>query len=180
MSQDAAKKLAVCGLLLLAVLAVFGQTLRHDFVDFDDNLYVYKNSHLQTGLSGEGLCWALTTTHNSMSAPLTWLSYLLDFQLHGLEPWGYHLTNVLLHAATTVVLFLVLRAMTGDHWPSTLAAAIFALHPLRVESVAWVAERKGLLSGLCFASSLGAYLRYATARFHSSAICRWWGCLPWA
>ena len=100
-----------------------------------------------------------------MWGPLTWTSYLLDFQLHGLKPWGYHLTNVLLHAATTIVLFLVLRGMTGDFWPSALVAAVFAIHPLHVESVAWVAERKGLLSGLCFVLSLGAYLHYARRPF---------------
>ena len=91
---------------------------------------------------------------------MTWLSWLADSQLYGVSPWGFHLTNVLLHAATTVLLFLVLWRMTGDLWPSALVAAVFAVHPLQVESVAWVAERKGLLAGLFFVLALGAYLQY--------------------
>ena len=100
-----------------------------------------------------------------MWGPLTWLSHMLDCQLYGLHPWGHHLTNVLLHAATTILLFLVLWRMTGDLWPSAFVAALFAVHPLHVESVAWVAERKGLLSGLFFVLTLGAYVGYVRHRF---------------
>ena len=157
--------LAVCGLLLLAVVTVFGQTVRHEFVNFDDDAFVYENPHVQEGLSGAGIGWTLTSVQGSMWAPLTWISYQLDSQLHGPKAWGYHLTNVLLHAATAILLFLVLWGMTGDLWPSAVVAAVFAIHPLRAESVAWVAERKGLLSGLCFVLSLGAYLWYVRHRF---------------
>ena len=137
--------LAVCGPLLLAVGLVFGQTVRHQFVNLDDGEYVSENPHFSRGATGDGLLWPLTQRHHHNWCPLTWWSYMLDYQLCGLKPWGYHLTNVLLHAANAVLLFLVLRRMTGRLWPSALAAALFAVHPLRAESVAWVAERKDVL-----------------------------------
>ena len=152
---------AVCGILLLAVLVVFGQTVRHDFINFDDNDYVYANWHVRRGLTGEGTVWAITTYHAANWHPLTWLSHMLDCQLYGLKPGGHHLTNVLLHAATAIVLFLALRRMTGALWPSAWVAAVFAIHPLRVESVAWVSERKDVLSGLFFMLTLWFYARYA-------------------
>ena len=152
---------AVCGLLLLAVIAVFGQTAGHDFVNFDDNLYVYENPHVSGGLTGAGTAWAITAFHAHNWHPLTWLSHMLDCQLYGLKPGGHHLTNVLLHAAAAVLLFLALRRMTGALWPSAWVAAVFAIHPLRVESVAWVAERKDVLSGLFFMLTLWCYARYA-------------------
>ena len=148
--------LAVCGFLLLAVFLVFGQTLRHDFVNYDDRLYVYENPQVARGLTAQGIAWAFTSKHASNWHPLTWLSHMLDCQLFGLAPWGPHLVNVLLHAATAILLFLVMRRMTGDLWPSALVAAVFAVHPLRVESVAWVAERKDVLSGLFFMLTLWA------------------------
>ncbi len=104
--------LAVCGFLLLAVIAVFGQTARHDFVNFDDRGYVYENWHVRGGLTGEGTAWAITAYHAGNWHPLTWLSHMLDCQLYGLKPGGHHLTNVLLHAAAAVLLFLALRRMT--------------------------------------------------------------------
>ena len=109
--------LAVCGLLLLAVWLVFRPTIDYEFVNFDDDVYVYDNPELSHGLSAQGIHWAFTTNRGSQWAPLTWLSYLVDYQIYGLKPWGYHLTNVLLHAATTVLLFLVLWRMTGELWP---------------------------------------------------------------
>ena len=104
---------------------------------------------------------------------------MLDCQLYGLKPGGHHLTNVLLHAATAVLLFLVLRRMTGALWPSALVAAVFAIHPLRVESVAWVAERKDVLSGLFFMLTLWPYARYAERPASWAATCWWWPRLPW-
>ncbi len=157
--------LAVCGLLLLAVGLVFGQTIRHEFVNYDDDDYVYNNPQVSRGLGAEGICWAFTHSHNDNWHPLTWISLMLDCQLYGLNAGGYHLTNVLLHAATTVLLFLVLRAMTGRFWPSAVVAALFAVHPLHVESVAWVTERKDVLSGLFFVLTLGAYVGYVRHRF---------------
>jgi tetratricopeptide (TPR) repeat protein len=157
--------LAVCGLLFLAVALVFGQTVRHEFVTLDDNEFVYENPHVSHGLSVEGTLWAITTGHMSTWVPLTWLSLMLDSQLYGLSPGGFHLTNALLHAAAAIVLFLVLCRTTGDIWPSALVAAIFAVHPLRTESVAWVAERKDVLSGLFFMLTIAAYVHYVHRPF---------------
>ena len=156
---------AVCGFLVLAVLMIFGRSVGYDFVDFDDDVYVYQNPHLSRGLTTDGIIWAFSTTQCDNWHPLTWLSYLLDYRLYGLAPWGYHLTNVLLHAAAATMLFLVLRRMTGDLWPSAFVAAVFALHPLRVESVVWVAERKDVLSGLFFMLTLAAYAGYVRRPF---------------
>jgi tetratricopeptide (TPR) repeat protein len=162
---------AVCGLLLLAVIAVFGQTAGHDFVNCDDDDYVYENGHVLEGLTGEGIAWAFTESHVSAHwHPLTWLSLMTDAQV--LVPdrgslnlarlaTGMHLVNVALHAANAVLLFLVLRAMTASTWPSALVAAVFAVHPLHVESVAWITERKDVLSGLFGLLALGAYAWYA-------------------
>ena len=148
-------------MLAAITFAVFGQTLRHEFVNFDDNEYVYDNPVVARGLTLKGIVWAFTRVHASNWHPLTWLSHMLDCQLYGLHPGGHHLTNVLLHTATVIALFLVLRQMTGALWRSAFVAAVFAIHPLRVESVAWVAERKDVLSGLFFMLTIGAYVRYA-------------------
>ena len=121
---------------------------------------MYKNPPVVHGLTIEGIQWALTSRHASNWHPVTWLSHMLDCQLFQLAPWGHHLTNVLLHAATAILLFLVLQRMTGDLWPCAFVALVFAIHPLRVESVAWVAERKDVLSGLFYMLTLGAYLGY--------------------
>ena len=177
----------VCSLLLLTVVLVFGQTFGllgphcglvghgHDFV-FDDELYVVFNPQVRDGLTTHGVTWAFSHFY---AAP-TWLSHMLDSQIyrsgdaaHQLNPAGHHFTNVLLHAATAVLLFLVLRRMTGDFWPSALVAAVFAVHPLRVESVAWVAERKDVLSGLFFMLTLAAYAGYARRPF-SLPVTWWW------
>ncbi len=151
---------AVCGILFLAVIGVFVQTAGHEFVNYDDNDYVYENSHVKAGLTTDGIAWAMTTFDALNWHPLTWLSHMLDCQLYGLNPSGHHVTNVLLHAAASIILFLALRRMTGALWPSAWVAAIFAVHPLRVESVAWVAERKDGLSGLFFMLTLWFYARY--------------------
>ncbi len=152
---------AVCGFLLLAVGLVFGQTASHDFIAYDDNIFVYQNPHVTEGLTTSGLWWALTDGPLGDWYPLTGLSHMLDCQLYGLNPAGHHLTNVSLHAASAVLLFLVLLRATRDLWPSAWVAAVFAVHPLHVESVAWVAERRDMLSGLFFMLTLGAYTMYA-------------------
>jgi protein O-mannosyl-transferase len=157
----------VCGVsifLAAIVWVVFGQTLHYGFVNFDDDTYVYENAEVARGLTFKGVVWAFTRIHSSNWHPLTWISHMLDCQLYGLNPGGHHLTNVLLHAATAILLFLVLRRMTapqaGALWRSAFVAAVFAIHPLRVESVAWVAERKDVLSGVFFMLTLWAYARY--------------------
>ena len=157
--------LAVCGLLVLAVALVFGQTVHHPFVNYDDPMHLTENPSLARGLTTTGIGWAFTTTHGNFWYPLTWLSLLLDYQIYGLEPWGYHLTNVLLHGATTILLFFILWRMTANLWPSAFVAALFAIHPLHVESVAWASQRKDVLSGLFFVLTIGAYLGYVRHPF---------------
>ena len=156
---------AICGFLLLAVALVFGQTVRHEFVNYDDNKYVYENPRVAQGLSARGIVWAFTAIHFNNWHPLTTLSHMLDCQLYGLHAGGHHLTSVLLHAVVAILLFLVLLRITGDLWPSAFVAAVFAIHPLRAESVAWVAERKDVLSGLFFMLTLWAYAGYARRPF---------------
>ena len=152
---------AVCGFLLLAVGIVFGQTLGHEFTGYDDSEFVSENPHVTAGLTAAGFWWAMTDGPFGEWTPLSTLSQMLDCQLYGLRPGGHYLTNVLLHAASSVLLFLVLMRMTGDLWPSAWVAAVFAIHPLHVGSVAWLAERRGVLSGLFFMLTLGAYALYA-------------------
>src|SRR5947207_7422143 len=158
----------VCILLVAIVWIVFGQTLQHEFINYDDDQYVYENPRITNGLTLDGVQWALTHVHASNWHPLTTISHMLDCQLYGLQPWGHHLTNVLLHAVATVFLFLALRRLTGTQWPSAFVAAVFAIHPLRVASVAWVAERKDVLSGVFFMLTLWAYWRYARSGRPSS------------
>jgi predicted negative regulator of RcsB-dependent stress response len=153
---------ANCLALAAATLLVFSRVVHHDFINVDDNLYVYKNPHVSAGLTWNGIVWAFTHAHGANWHPLTWLSHMLDCQFYGLRPGGHHLTNVLLHAANAVLLFLVLRRMTSTTWQSALVAALFAIHPLRVESVAWIAERKDVLSGLFFMLTLWAYVKYVS------------------
>ena len=152
--------LLVCVALIALTWFVFGQTLGHDFVSYDDHVYIQDNPIVRNGLSAEGLIWAFTHSHASNWHPLTTLSHMIDCQLFGLNPRGHHFTNVLLHAIAVLLLFLVLRQMTGAFWKSAFVAALFAIHPLHVESVAWVAERKDVLSGVFFMLTLGAYERY--------------------
>src|SRR5437879_4242566 len=135
----------VCTILVGIVWIVFGQTLWHDFVNYDDDQYVYENPRITNGLTVDGIQWAFTYVHADNWHPLTTISHMLDCQLYGLLPWGHHLTNVMLHTAATVFLFLALWQLTGARWLSAFVAAVFAIHPLRVSSVAWVAERKAVL-----------------------------------
>jgi len=151
----------ICILLAVITWLVFGHTLRHDFVNVDDVDYVLKNLEVARGLTIEGIVWAFSHVHAANWHPVTWISHMLDCQFYGLNSGGHHLTNVLLHTATAILLFLVLQQITAARWRSAFVAAIFAIHPLRVESVAWVAERKDVLSGLFFVLTIGAYVRYA-------------------
>jgi tetratricopeptide (TPR) repeat protein len=146
--------------LILATLTVFWQVGSHEFVNFDDNVYVTENLYVQSGLTLRGLIWAFKTMHAGHWHPLTWLSHMLDCQLYGLNAGGHHLTNLVFHIASTLLLFLVLRQMTGALYRSCFVAALFALHPLRVESVAWVTERKDVLSVFFWMLTMWAYIRY--------------------
>jgi tetratricopeptide (TPR) repeat protein len=151
----------IASCLFALVWVVFSQTLWHDFVNFDDEVYVYQNPVVRNGLTTSGLAWAFAHSHARNWHPLTTISHMADCQLYGLNAGGHHFTSVLLHSISAVMLFLVLRQMTGTVLRSAFAAAIFAIHPLHVESVAWVAERKDVLSGLFFISTLAAYNQYA-------------------
>jgi protein O-mannosyl-transferase len=151
----------VCIFLATIVWIVFGQTLRHDFINYDDNEYVCENPRIVSGLSLDGIQWAFSHVHAGNWHPLTTISHMLDCQLYGLQPWGHHMTNVLLHVLAAVFLFLALRRLTGALWPCAVVASVFAIHPLRVESVAWISERKDVLSGVFFMLILLAYAGYA-------------------
>lgn len=154
------KTAGVCSLLVVLVFLVFGQTIGHQFINFDDNTYVYDNPRIQNGLDLGGIVWAFTHVHSDNWHPLTTITHMADCQMYGLWAGGHHLTNVVLHAAAAVMLFFALGELTGAFWRSAFVAAVFAIHPLRVESVAWVAERKDVLSGIFFMLTLWAYARY--------------------
>jgi len=176
--------------LAVIVWIAFGRALNHGFVDYDDQNYVLRNPRVTNGLTLDGVHWAFTHVDATNWHPLTTISHMLDSQLYGLQPWGHHLTNILLHAAAAILLFFALRELTGSGqavvgigdadrdqrsrvqrgslWASVFVAALFAVHPLRVESVAWVSERKDVLSGVFFMLTLWAYARYARDNVRSS------------
>ncbi len=151
---------SICLSLVVLTWLVFGQTLWHDFVNYDDPRYVYENTRITAGLSISGIAWAFTHIHSLNWHPLTTISHMLDCQLYGLKAGWHHFTNVLLHTLAAILLFLALQKMTGAVWQSAFVAAVFAIHPLRVESVAWIAERKDVLSGVFFMLTLLAYVYY--------------------
>ncbi len=160
---------AVCGVIVLLIGIVFGQTLSYDFVNYDDKTYIYGNPLVSSGLSLHGLLRAFVDTQTNNWHPLTLVSHMIDCQLYDLKPGGHHFTNVFLHTIAAVLLFLWLRniagkGQSGSDWSSAFVTALFAIHPLRVESVAWIAERKDVLSAVFFFLTLGAYVRYARAR----------------
>jgi len=148
-------------LLVAIIVVVFWRVAGYEFVNYDDDQYVYQNPHLRSGLSWEGITWAFTSVYASNWHPVTWLSHLLDVQLFGLDAGWHHCINLLLHCANAVLLLLILFHMTQAPWRSAFVAALFALHPLHVESVAWIAERKDVLSTFFLLLTIGAYARYA-------------------
>ena len=154
----------VCGLLILLTFSAFNTALDNDFIDYDDSEYVTENPHVLQGLTLHNIKWAFTSLYMSNWHPLTWLSHMLDVGLYGLNPAGHHLTSLFLHTAVVLLLFFWLHRSTGRFWPSFLVAAIFAVHPLRTESVAWIAERKDVLSALFGMLTLCAYGYYAQKR----------------
>jgi hypothetical protein len=154
------KNLIVYIILIASTLAVFWQVNQYDFINIDDEVYVTENLHVQSGITLDGLRWAFSTTYAEFWHPLTWLSLMFDFQLYGLNAGGYHLTNLILHILSTLLLFWLFNRMTGMIWRSAFVAALFALHPLHVESVAWIAERKDVLSAFFFMLTLCLYVYY--------------------
>jgi hypothetical protein len=154
------RSIGVCLLLAAATIVTYGPLRDASFINFDDHEYVYENAHVVSGLTWENIGWAFLTTQLANWHPVTWLSHMLDCQLFGLNARAHHMVNLLLHVANTLVLFLVLMRATGTFWRSGFVAALFALHPLHVESVAWVSERKDVLSTLFWLLTVGSYLRY--------------------
>ncbi len=153
--------------LALVTLAVYWQVGAHDFVNFDDRGYIQENLHVSTGLRFSNIAWAFTSLEVANWHPLTWLSHMLDVQLYGLNAGGHHISSVVIHAAAAVLLLLLLYRLTGAVWQSALVAALFALHPMHVESVAWVAERKDVLSAFFWFLTLLLYAGYASTRRRS-------------
>jgi len=144
----------------VATIVVYGQVKDYEFIDLDDDRYVIDNTNVQTGLTLKSIAWAFTTTHPPYWHPITWISHILDFQLYGMNPGQHHLTSVLFHILNTLLLFIVFRKMTKDLWKSSFIAAVFALHPLNVESVAWVAERKNVLCTFFWMLTIWSYTWY--------------------
>ncbi len=160
--NDRWRALLTCILLAAIVWIAFGQTLRYDFVNFDDGEFVTENPHVQGGLNWADIKWAFYNTEQAAYwAPVMWLSHQLACQFFGLNPWGHHLINILLHTANVVLVFLLLQRLTGAFWRSAFVAAVFAVHPLRVESVVWVTERKDVLSTFFGLLALWFYAGYA-------------------
>jgi hypothetical protein len=168
-------------LLTAAAILVFWQVSHCDFIDYDDPSYVTENIHIHNGVTKKAIWWAFTTGYASNWHPLTWMSHMVDVQLFGLKPGWHHLTNLLFHIANTLLLFSVLHRMTKARWKSAYVAALFAIHPLHVESVAWVAERKDVLSTFFWMLTMAAYisyvenlpvfrLKFSVIRFRSSVI----------
>ncbi len=155
------RTIIICLLLVVATLAVYNRVNQNRFVNYDDLGYLQKNVHVRTGLHWNTVVWAFTSPYQANWHPLTWLSHALDCHIFRLNPAGHHYTNVLLHAVNVVLLFLLLQRATGFTWRSLMVAALFALHPINVESVAWASERKNVLSMLFFLLALAAYDRYA-------------------
>jgi hypothetical protein len=163
------RALLLAGLLALITLAAYWPACHYDFVDYDDDSYVFENDTVRAGLSWWGLEWAVVDQHASNWHPLTWVSHMLDCQLFGLNAGAHHLTSVFIHCANAALLLLLLHCMTGALWRSAFVAALFALHPLRVESVAWIAERKDVLSGFFFMLTLWTYALHVKNQSLSAA-----------
>jgi tetratricopeptide (TPR) repeat protein len=154
-------KIAICVCLFLCTLAAYEPVRHNDFVRYDDYAYVSKNPHVNRGITPQSVTWAFTKAYLSNWYPLTWISHMLDFEIYGSNPAGHHFTSLLIHTAAALLLFLTLSSITSTLWPGAFAAAVFALHPLHVESVAWAAERKDVLSGFFWILTILAYAHYA-------------------
>ena len=158
--QTSKKNIVIYILLALVTLAVYSQVHRFDFINYDDPVYITENIHVQSGLTLNGFLWAFSTKLFGLWNPLVWISFMMDYQLYGFNAGGYHITNLILHVLSTLLLFWLLNRMTGAVWKSAFVAAFFALHPLHVESVAWISERKDVLSAFFWMTTLCLYVFY--------------------
>ena len=154
------QKLIIYVILTVVTLAVYWQVNQFDFITLDDHVYVTENNHIHSGITPDGFRWAFSTKYLGLWNPLVWLSFMFDDQLHGLNPGGYHVTNLILHILSTLLLFWLFCRMTGAVWKSAFVAALFALHPLHVESIAWISERKDVLSAFLGMLTLCLYVYY--------------------
>ncbi len=154
------QEIIICIFLIVASLVVYWQITNHEFINYDDGIYVTENPHVQSGLTFKSIKWAFTTGRAANWHPVTWLSHMLDIELYGLNPMGHHWMNLQIHIINSILLFIVLKMMTGAVWKSAFVAALFALHPLHVESVAWISERKDVLSTVFWILSMWGYVRY--------------------
>ena len=150
----------ICVIFAVIIFFTYSSVLNHEFINYDDPDYVTNNPMVQAGLTPESIVWAFTSLNFSNWHPVTWLSHMLDYQLYGNDPAGHHLTSLILHIANALLLFLVFFRMTGEAWKSGCVAALFAFHPLNVESVTWISERKNVLSLFFFLLTLVAYTQY--------------------
>ncbi|HUN55828.1 MAG TPA: tetratricopeptide repeat protein [Smithella sp.] len=173
--QSHRQKLIIYIVLVIATLAVFGQVYQYDFINFDDPVYITENGVIRNGVTPEGISWAFTTKHVGLWNPMVWLSFMLDSEFYSANAGGYHVTNLILHILSTLLLFWLFCRMTGDVWKSAFVGAIFALHPLHVESVAWVSERKDVLSAFFWMLTLCLYVYYREKpdikRYLSALLC---------
>jgi len=168
--SDSKVAVYLCFLIAALTIICYWPVHSHQFVSFDDEHYLFDSGYVAKGLTWSGVTWALQTGYFSNWHPLTWLSYMLDSQIYGMSPGGFHVTNLLFHVTNSLLLFLLLKSMTQRLWPSALVAALFAWHPLHVESVAWVSERKDVLSTFFFLLTLFSYFRYVKEREDSRAV----------
>ena len=162
-SKNKLATILICLGLAITVFAVFSPVLQCDFTNYDDPDYITENPYVQRGVTAETVKWAFSSGHASLWMPLTWISHMLDIQMYGLDPMGHHFTSLIIHTANCVLMFLLVRRMTGALWASAFVAAMFGLHPLRVESVAWACERKDVLSTFFWILTATAYVRYVQA-----------------
>ena len=158
--KELRKEVYICVFIVLATISVYGKIYTHDFIGYDDDKYVTQNYYVGQGLSKESVIWAFSSTHASNWHPITWLSHMLDVKLFGLNPGAHHLTNLFFHLCNSLLLFIVFRNMTACVWRSGVVAIMFSIHPLHVESVAWVAERKDVISTFFWVLTLWCYARY--------------------
>ncbi len=176
------QKAILAAILFAVTIGIFCRTAGHQFINFDDPGYVTANPVVKGGITAAGVAWAFTATAMSNWHPLTWLSHMADVSFFGLNPAGHHLMSVFLHALAALILFLLLNRITGALWRSLAVAALFALHPLHVESVAWVAERKDVLSNLFWLLTIWIYSRYVKTPnyklYFLTLFCLSWGSCP--
>ena len=154
----------ICLTVILTTIAAYWQVRSCDFINYDDNIYITKNPHVLAELSPESVSWAFTSTEMLTWQPMVWLSFMTNYQFNGLDPGWFHLTNLFLHSLNALLLFVIFRRMTGKPWQSGFVMALFALHPIHVETVAWVAARKDQLSTVFLLLTILLYIQYTRGR----------------